>query len=423
MEYAQTVLGGFILLVLGVLFSSNTKKINLFYLANAIVLQFLLAILLIKVPPVTSFFESLSQGVLALKSATDQGTGFVFGYLADGAPKPFEVVNPASANIFIFSGLMLIIVVSALSAIFWHWRVLPIVIKLISSLFKKPLNVGGPVGLSATANIIFGQVEAPLLIKPYLKQMSRHELLTLMTVGMSTISGGVMVVYTTMLNDLYGTSLIGHFLTASIISVPAAIMYANIMMPSDQKTEDQSQIEESSLYKSTMDALTRGTQDGLNITLNIAALLLVLIALVTLFNFGLAALPFVGGEAITLERIAGWIFAPIAWCMGIPWAEAQLAGSLLGVKTILNEFVAYVNLAAIDASQLSEKSRLIMLYGLCGFANLSSVGILLSGIGNVYKRQFLQSHLLPIQSLLSRSVFCIRKDIFHYHQCQFVRPL
>ena len=383
MEYAQTVLGGFILLLLGVLFSSNTKKINLFYLANAIVLQFLLAILLIKVPPVASFFESLSQGVLALKSATDQGTGFVFGYLADGAPKPFEVVNPASANIFIFSGLMLIIVVSALSAIFWHWRVLPIVIKLISSLFKKPLNVGGPVGLSATANIIFGQVEAPLLIKPYLKQMSRHELLTLMTVGMSTISGGVMVVYTTMLNDLYGTSLIGHFLTASIISVPAAIMYANIMMPSNQKTEDQSQIEESSLYKSTMDALTRGTQDGLNITLNIAALLLVLIALVTLVNFGLAALPFVGGEAITLERMAGWIFAPIAWCMGIPWGEAQLAGSLLGVKTILNEFVAYVNLAAIDASQLSEKSRLIMLYGLCGFANLSSVGILLSGIGTM----------------------------------------
>ena len=383
MEYAQTVLGGFILIILGVLLSSNTKKINLFYLANAIVLQFLLAILLIKVPPVASFFESLSQGVLALKSATDQGTGFVFGYLADGAPKPFEVVNPASANIFIFSGLMLIIVVSALSAIFWHWRVLPIVIKLISSLFKKPLNVGGPVGLSATANIIFGQVEAPLLIKPYLKQMSRHELLTLMTVGMSTISGGVMVVYTTMLNDLYGTSLIGHFLTASIISVPAAIMYANIMMPSNQKTEDQSQIEESSLYKSTMDALTRGTQDGLNITLNIAALLLVLIALVSLVNFGLAALPFVGGEAITLERMAGWIFAPIAWCMGIPWAEAQLAGSLLGVKTILNEFVAYVNLAAIDASQLSEKSRLIMLYGLCGFANLSSVGILLSGIGTM----------------------------------------
>lgn len=378
--YLQIIIGAIALISLGVMFSDNIKKINLKYLFNAIALQFLLAILLIKVPLITSFFESLSQGVLALKAATDQGTGFVFGYLADGAPKPFEVVNPASANIFIFSGLMLIIVVSALAAILWHWRVLPIVIKAISTLFKKPLNIGGPVGLSATANIIFGQVEAPLLIKPYLKKMTRHELLTLMIVGMSTISGGVMVVYTTMLADLYGISLIGHFLTASIISVPAAIMYANIMMPSNQKTEDQNEIKESSLYKSTLDALTRGTQDGLNITLSIAALLLVLISLVTLVNFALTGLPLIGGEVISLERMAGWIFSPIAWCMGIPWSEAQLGGSLLGVKTILNEFVAYVNLAGIDASDLSEKSRLIMLYALCGFANLSSVGILLSGI-------------------------------------------
>ena len=378
--YLQIIIGALALISLGVMFSDNIKKINLKYLFNAIALQFLLAILLIKVPLITSFFESLSQGVLALKAATDQGTGFVFGYLADGAPKPFEVVNHASANIFIFSGLMLIIVVSALAAILWHWRVLPIVIKAISTLFKKPLNIGGPVGLSATANIIFGQVEAPLLIKPYLKKMTRHELLTLMIVGMSTISGGVMVVYTTMLADLYGISLIGHFLTASIISVPAAIMYANIMMPSNQKTEDQNEIKESSLYKSTLDALTRGTQDGLNITLNIAALLLVLISLVTLVNFALTGLPLIGGEVISLERMAGWIFSPIAWCMGIPWSEAQLGGSLLGVKTILNEFVAYVNLAGIDASDLSEKSRLIMLYALCGFANLSSVGILLSGI-------------------------------------------
>ncbi|MDB3991075.1 Na+-dependent nucleoside transporter [Gammaproteobacteria bacterium] len=383
MEIIQIIFGGMILILLGVVFSSNYKKINPFYLFNAIVLQFLLAILLIKVPPVTSFFESLSQGVLAIKLATDQGTGFVFGYLADGVPKPFEVVNPASTNIFIFSGLMLVIVISALSAILWHWKILPIVIKLISGLFKKPLNVGGPVGLSATANIIFGQAEAPLLIKPYLSRMTKHELLVVMIVGMSTISGGLMVVYTTMLGGLYEASLIGHFLTASIISVPAAIMYANIMLPSDLKTEENSDIEESKLYKSTMDAVTRGTQDGLSMALNIAALLLVLISLVTLVNYGLATLPQIEGEVITLERIAGWIFSPIAWCMGIPWAEAQLGGSLLGVKTILNEFVAYVKLAEINADQLSEKSRLIMLYGLCGFANLSSVGILLGGIGTM----------------------------------------
>ena len=384
MEHIQVIIGGLILIFLGAIFSTNKKKINLFYLTNAIVLQFLLAFLLIKVPPITNMFNSLSQGVLALKDATDKGTGFVFGYLAEGAPKPFEVIDPAFANIFIFSGLMLIIVVSALSAIFWHWRILPFVIKIISTIFKKPLNVGGPVGLSATANIIFGQVEAPLLVRPYLSKMTKHELLVLMTVGMSTISGGVMVVFVTMLAGLYETNLIGHFLTASIISVPAAIMYANIMMPSDKKTEDESEIEKSKLYRGTMDALTSGTADGLQITLNIAALLLVLITIVSLANNGLEyILPPVMGEPVTLERIAGWIFAPIAWCMGIPQSEIQLAGSLLGVKFILNEFVAYINLSGIDANALSEKSRIIMLYALCGFANLSSVGNLLSGIGTM----------------------------------------
>ena len=384
MDILQIVIGGIILILLGVVFSRNFRKINPLYLFNAIALQFVLSFLLIKVPPITNAFNSLSKGVLALKDATDKGTGFVFGYLAEGAPKPFEVIDPAFANIFIFSGLMLIIVVSALSAIFWHWRILPIIIKAIATLFKKPLNVGGPVGLSSTANIIFGQVEAPLLIRPYLSKMSKHELLVLMTVGMSTISGGVMVVFVTMLSGLYSENLIGHFLTASIISVPAAIMYANIMLPSDIKTEDESEIEQSKLYRGTMDALTSGTQDGLQITLNIAALLLVLITIVTLVNTGLEALlPQVAGESITLERIAGWIFAPIAWCMGIPSSEIQLAGSLLGVKFILNEFVAYINLSSIDPSALSEKSRVIMLYALCGFANLSSVGILLSGIGTM----------------------------------------
>ena len=384
MEIIQIIFGGIILILLGVLFTNNFRKINLLYLLNAIILQFALSFLLLKVPPITNAFNSLSNGVLALKDATDKGTGFVFGYLAEGAPKPFEVIDPGVANIFIFSGLMLIIVVSALSAIFWHWRILPVIIRAISTLFKKPLNVGGPIGLSSPANIIFGQVEAPLLIRPYLGKMTKHELLVLMTVGMSTISGGVMVVFVTMLSELYTINLITHFLTASIISVPAAIMYANIMMPSDTKTEKEKEIEESKLYRGTMDALTSGTQDGLQITLNIAALLLVLITIVTLVNTGLEALlPMISDEPITLERLAGWVFAPVAWCMGIPTSEMQLAGSLLGVKFILNEFVAYINLSSVDPSMLSEKSRVIMLYALCGFANLSSVGILLSGIGTM----------------------------------------
>ena len=368
---------------MGSLFSTNFKKINFKYIISALVIQFLLAILLIKLPFITKTFELLSKVVLSLKYATDQGTAFVFGYLADGAPNaPFEVIEPSNTFIFVFGGLTLVIVISALSAILWHWRIIPIFVNALAFLFKKPLNVGGPVGLSATANIIFGQVEAPLLIKPYLSSMTKRELLILMTVGMATISGSVMVVFTTFLNDIYGPSLIGHFLIASIISVPAAIMYANIMMPDDEKTEFPVSYN-TSLYKSTMDALTSGTTNGLSIFMNIVALLIVIIALISLVNMCLLVIPDIYGLPLSLERIMGWFFSPIAWCMGIPWSEAQVAGELLGVKTIFNEFIAYVNLSEISPDKLSERSRLIMLYALCGFANLGSVGILLSGLGSM----------------------------------------
>jgi CNT family concentrative nucleoside transporter len=381
MEYLQPVIGFFVLLLLGAIFSTNIKKIKLRYLINAIFIQFALAFLLLKWTVITDFFEILSRGVLALTSATDSGVAFVFGYLATGAPgAPFEVINPGGTFIFAFGGLVLVIVVSAFSALLWHWRVIPIIVNGLSYLFKKPLNVGGPVGLSATANVFLGQVEAPLLVRPYLATMTKHELLILMTVGMSTIAGSIMATLNLMLFDVYGASLIGHFLTASIISVPAAIMYANMMIPSEEKTDFPSDHDEK-MYRSSIDAITEGTRSGLDIFLNIMALLIVVLSLVALVNMSLAELPDFNGHALSLERIAGWIFAPLAWCMGIPWQESQLAGELLGIKTMTNEFIAYIRLAEIDASLLSERTRLIMLYALCGFANLSSVGILISGMG------------------------------------------
>ena len=381
MEYLQPVIGFFVLLLLGAIFSTNIKKIKLRYLINAIFIQFALAFLLLKWTVITDFFEILSRGVLALTSATDSGVAFVFGYLATGAPgAPFEVINPGGTFIFAFGGLVLVIVVSAFSALLWHWRVIPIIVNGLSYLFKKPLNVGGPVGLSATANVFLGQVEAPLLVRPYLDTMTKHELLILMTVGMSTIAGSIMATLNLMLFDVYGASLIGHFLTASIISVPAAIMYANMMIPSEEKTDFPSDHDEK-MYRSSIDAITEGTRSGLDIFLNIMALLIVVLSLVALVNMSLAELPDFNGHALSLERIAGWIFAPLAWCMGIPWQESQLAGELLGIKTMTNEFIAYIRLAEIDASLLSERTRLIMLYALCGFANLSSVGILISGMG------------------------------------------
>jgi CNT family concentrative nucleoside transporter len=269
-----------------------------------------LVLLLTKVDLVSSVFGVLSNGVMVLKEANDYGTGFVFGYLADGAPNaPFDIANPGGTFIFAFSGLTLVILMSAVSAILWHLKVIPVIVNVLSILFKKPLNVGGPIGLGATANVFLGQVEAPLLIKPYLSAMTRHELLIIMTVGMSTIAGSVMVVYTTMLSPIYGPGLIGHFLSASLISVPAGIMYANMMIPSDVKTEfpdDKSD----DLYSSTMDAVTQGTKNGLDMFLNISAMLIVVMALVFLLNAILGLLPNYNDTPITLELILGYIFVP-----------------------------------------------------------------------------------------------------------------
>ena len=380
MEYLQPALGLFPLLALGAIFSENIKSIKIRYVLSGILLQFVLVLLLTKVDLVSSAFEVLSNGVMIIKEANDYGTGFVFGYLADGAPNaPFDVANPGGTFIFAFGGLTLVILMSAVSAILWHLKVIPVIVNILSVLFKKPLNVGGPIGLGATANVFLGQVEAPLLIKPYLSAMTRHELLIIMTVGMSTIAGSVMVVYTTLLSPIYGSGLIGHFLSASLISVPAGIMYANMMIPSDVKTEfpdDKSD----DLYSSTMDAVTQGTKNGLDMFLNISAMLIVVMALVFLLNAILGLLPNFNETPITLELILGYIFIPLAWFMGIPWSESLAAGQLLGVKTALNEFVAYLYLSDTDTYSLSDKSRMIMLYALCGFANISSVGILLSGI-------------------------------------------
>tara|TARA_Y100000768_G_scaffold299878_1_gene233650 strand:+ start:15082 stop:16332 length:1251 start_codon:yes stop_codon:yes gene_type:complete len=380
MEYIQPTIGLLSLLLLGAIFSENVKRINIKYLIVGVFLQLLLAILLTKFEIFRTFFSILSDIVLVLKSANDFGTGFVFGYLADGAPNaPFAVETPSNTFILAFGGLTLVILMSAISALLWYLKVIPKIVNGISILFKKPLNVGGPVGLSATANIFLGQVESALLIRPYLSAMTRHELLVIMTVGMSTIAGSVMVVYATMLSQIYGPDLIGHFLTASFISVPAGIMFANILIPSDIKTAFPVNDSEK-LYSSSMDALTQGTKNGLEMFLNIAAMLIVVMAIVFLLNSILSLLPNLNNQPITIELIIGYLFTPLVWFMGVPWNEALTAGQLLGIKTVLNEFVAYIYLSDLSTNELSEKSRIIMLYALCGFANFSSVGILLSGL-------------------------------------------
>ena len=254
-------------------------------------------------------------------------------------------------------------------------------IRGISYVFERALNTRGPAGLVATANIFLGQTEAPLLVRPYLARMSRYELLLVMTAGMATIAGSVMVIYSAMLGPQFN-GILGQLITKSIMSVPAAILFAHLMIP-DEADSEQTLQQPPRIYESAMDSITRGTSDGLQLYLNILAILIVLTAFVALANGIVTMLPDVAGAPLTLERMAGWIFAPIAWLMGVPWSEAPISGSLLGIKSVLNEFVAFIQLSEMPPEALSERSRLITIYGLCGFANLASIGIQISGIGTL----------------------------------------
>ena len=376
------ILIGFVGLVcIAIPFSQNRSSINYRYIFVAIIFQIILAFALLKIPFIVQIFAYLSDGVSSLQAATQEGAEFVFGYLSNSSNSPFEVSGAGNSMIFAFQILPLIIVISSLSALLWFWNILPLIIRAVSKVFEKLFNIGGPIGLGATANIIMGQVEAPLLVRPYLSRMSEKELLILMTAGMSTVSGSIMIALVSMLQPQFpDLNLIQHLVSASILSIPAAIMYANIMIPSAEVTNfDDNSIPK--VYDSSMDAITRGTRDGLDICLNVGAILIAFIALVSLLNsiLGIAG-SWIGITDLSLQLILGYMFFPIVWLMGIPLSETLASAELLGLKTALNEFVAYGALANIEPGVLSERSKLITLYGLCGFANFSSVGILVSGI-------------------------------------------
>ena len=365
----QIIIGFIGLIALAVPFSNNAKIINYKYILYGVLAQIVLAAFLLKIPFVVSAFEILDDGVTVLQLATKEGAGFVFGS------------ELSAFQTFAFSILPFIIVMSCISAILWYWGVLPFIVNMLSKVCQRLFNIGGPVGLGAAANVFIGQVEAPLLIKPYLSKLSKKEILILMTAGMATVAGSVMVALISILESQFANeNLIQHFITASVLSVPAAIMYANIMIPSNEITEF-SENKTPKVYKSTMDAITRGTSDGTNIAVSVAAILIAVIALVFIVNSFLGLIGSYLGLDISIQIILGYLFAPVAWLMGITWGEALIAGELLGLKTTLNEFVAYPALAALEPGILSDKSKLITFYGLCGFANFSSVGILVSGMG------------------------------------------
>lgn len=394
----QSILGLCVLLLLAWILSEDRRRISWKLVFVGVVLQFVLALLLIRLPVTQSVFAALNHVVLLLDQATTAGTRFLFGYLG-GGEAPFAVTDTSKTFILAFKALPLVIVVSALSALLFYWRILPWVVQQLARLLSRSMGIGGALGLGAAANIFVGMIEAPLFIRPYLARLGRAELFALMTTGMATIAGTMMVLYATILSGLRPDAL-GHILSASVISVPAALIMAMMLVPGDQQTQRQETVI-SSEASGAMDAITRGTLDGVRLLINIVAMLIVFVALVALVNLLLELLPTIDGESVTLQRILGWIFAPLVWLMGIPLSEAPTAGSLMGTKTILNEFLAYLNLVALPKDALDMRSELIMIYALCGFANFGSLGIMLGGLGTMVPERRAEIAALGMKSILA----------------------
>ncbi|MGB0713378.1 MAG: NupC/NupG family nucleoside CNT transporter [Gammaproteobacteria bacterium] len=343
-------------------------------------LQLLLALLLLKEPAAQTLFEVLNGLVAALLESTQAGTRFVFGYLA-GGNTPWQHDSGGSSFILGLQALPLILVMSALSALLFHWRILPLVVRGFAWGLRRGLGIGGALGLGTAANIFVGMVEAPLLIRPYLARISRSDLFALMTAGMATSAGTMLALYVSLIGSVVPGAA-GHILTASLISAPAALMIARLMVPpSTTDIRDMPSEVLKSEASGAMDAITRGTVEGLRLLAHVIAMLIVLVALVHLANSLLGLFPDVAGSALTLERMLGWLLAPVAWLTGISWTDAPQAGALIGTKTVLNEVVAYLQLAALPADALAERSRVILTYSLCGFANLGSLGIMIGGMG------------------------------------------
>ena len=374
----QSLAGFFILALLAWMISENRKKVEYKPIITGLAFQLLLALVLIKLPFSQSLFMWLNNIVSALQESTAEGTGFVFGYLG-GDSAPFEVTDPGSSFILAFQSLPLVLLISALSALLFYWRIIPVVVRGFSWLLSKTLGVGGVEGVGVSTNIFVGMVEAPLLVKPYIPGISRSELFTIMTSGMATIAGTVMVLYASILSNII-PGIMGHLLTASLISAPAAITVSKLMIPETEPVSS-GKIDLPDQSKSPMDAITKGTLDGVNLLISIAAMIVVLVALVHLLNIILSIIPELGGAPVTIQRLLGYVMAPITWLIGIPWSEAKITGSLMGIKTVLNELIAYQNLASLGENVISERSRLIMTYAMCGFANLGSLGIMIGGDG------------------------------------------
>jgi CNT family concentrative nucleoside transporter len=398
----QGLLGVPALLLLAWALSENRRAIPWRTVLGGVAVQIALALLLIGVPQARAAMLLLNDAADALQRATDAGTSFVFGYLGGGA-LPFAVTQPGAAFILAFKALPLVLVISALASLLFHWGVLQAVMRGFAFLLRRSLGIGGALALGAAVHIFVGMIEAPLLIRPWLARMQRGELFALMSCGMAGIAGTVMVIYASLLGPIIPNAL-GTILTAAIISTPAALAVAALMVPFTTAADDEARLVLPHPPASALDAVVKGTAEGIPVLTGIAAVLLVAVALVTLANMALGLLPHWHGAAITLQGLAALPFRPVMWLIGIPWSETATAADLMGSKTVLNEFVAYVRLASLPPGALSAHSALIMTYALCGFANFGSLGIMIGGMGAMVPERRPEIVALGLRAILAGTI-------------------
>jgi CNT family concentrative nucleoside transporter len=334
-----------------------------------------------------------------LQNATETGTHFVFGYLA-GAPLPFAESHSGASFILAFQALPLILTISALGSLLFYWGILQRATGAFAWLLRRSMGLGGALALGAAVHVFVGMVEAPLLVRPYLARMQRGELFALMTCGMAGVAGTVMIIYGTFLSPIVPDAL-GHILIASVISTPAGLAIAAMMVPFTAADTAEARLVIRDPPLSALDALVKGTLDGIPILAGVVAVLIVAVAAVALVNMALGLLPLWDHAPVTLQRLFSLPFRPVLWLLGVPWAESNGAAMLMATKTVLNEFVAYLNFSTLPPGTFSPRTRIILTYALCGFANFGSLGIMIGGIGAMVPERRHEIVALGMRSILS----------------------
>lgn len=383
------------------LMSENRRAIRWLPVLVGLVIQVVLAIVFVKVAFFADIFNVLNSAVVALEQSTVQGTSFVFGYIG-GAKLPFAVQGATSTYSLAFEALPLVIVISALSSLLFYYRIMPVIIRIVSWVVSRGLGLGGALAMGVSANIFLGMAESPLVIRPYMKRITRSELFTMMTCGMAGVAGTVMGLYVAILSPIM-PHVLSKVIAAVLISLPAVVVISRIIVPETETlTEGKEIYVENRL--SAIDALTKGVTVGAQVFISIVAMLIVLVALVAFADKLLGLIPPIDGHHISLAYLIGFIFQPFMWLMGIPWAQAHAAGDLMATRIVLNELVSYQHLATLKPGILTERSQMMLIYAMCGFANISGLGIMLSTYNVLMPKRRKEFMALGFRALLAGTI-------------------